>query len=98
MSVERLLQIIVAPHISEKTSLGTEKRNQYVFKVLTSATKPEIKQAVESLFNTKVEEVRVLNVKPKVKRFKNIEGTRKKWKKAYVTLQKGQQIDLLGNQ
>jgi large subunit ribosomal protein L23 len=98
MSVEKLLQIIVAPHISEKTSTAMEKRNQYVFKVLPVATKIEIKHAIESLFNTKVAKVRVLNVRPKTKRFRNVEGTRKKWKKAYVTLQPGQQIDLLGGQ
>ena len=96
MSVEKLLQVIVSPHVSEKTSIGSEKRNEYVFNVLPSANKIEIKHAVESLFNIKVKNVRVLNVKPKTKNFRNIQGTRKKWKKAYVSLQPGQQIDLVG--
>ena len=96
MSAERLLQIIVAPHVSEKTTRATEKNNVYVFKVATTATKPEVKKAVEHLFNTKVEDVRVVNVKPKTRRFRGIEGMKKKWKKAYVTLVEGQKIDLLG--
>jgi large subunit ribosomal protein L23 len=95
MSAERLLQVIIAPHVSEKTARAAEKQNVYVFKVATFATKPEIKKAVEQLFKTKVEGVRVLNVKPKTRRFRGVEGTKKKWKKAYVTLPQGQQIDLL---
>lgn len=93
---ERLLQVLVAPHVSEKTTRNTEKTNTFVFKVAPYATKPEIKQAVEHLFNTKVDAVRIVNVKTKVRRFKGIEGVKKKWKKAYVTLKEGQQIDLLG--
>ncbi len=95
MSAERLLQVIVAPHISEKTARIAEKQNVYVFKVANSATKPQIKQAVEQLFKTKVEGVRVVNVKPKTRRFRGVEGTKKKWKKAYVTLPQGQQIDFV---
>lgn len=98
MSAERLLQILIAPHVSEKTTREAEKNNVYVFKVVTTATKPEIKQAVEQLFNTKVDEVRVLNVKPKTRRFRGIEGTKKKWKKAYITLCEGQKIELIGGQ
>ena|SRR5579872_638760 len=96
MSAEKLLEIIIAPHISEKTTKATEMNNVYAFKVATRAGKPEIKKAVELMFNTKVETVRVVNVKPKTRRFRGIEGQKKKWKKAYVTLVKGQQIDLHG--
>lgn len=95
MSAERLLQIIIAPHVSEKAARATEKANAYVFKVATYATKPEVKQAVQQLFNAKVSSVRLVNVKPKKKRFRGIEGVRKKWKKAYVTLQEGQKIEFL---
>ena len=59
---ERLLKIILSPHISEKATLGAEKNNEYVFQVIENATKPEIKDAVESLFNTKVKSVRIVNV------------------------------------
>jgi large subunit ribosomal protein L23 len=96
MSAERLLEIILAPHVSEKAARATEKNNVYTFKVACSAVKPEIKQAIEKLFNTKVERVRVVNVKPKTRRFRGVEGMKKKWKKAYVTLVEGQQIDLHG--
>lgn len=95
MSAERLLQIIVGPHVSEKTTRGTEQQNAYVFKVATRATKPEIKQAVEQLLKVKVDGVRVVNVKPKVKHFRGMAGTRKRWKKAYITIVEGQKIDLL---
>jgi large subunit ribosomal protein L23 len=94
MSAERLLEIIVAPHVSEKTTRATEKGNVYTFKVATTAAKPEIKQAIEQLFNTKVDTVRIVNVKPKTRRFRGVEGMKKKWKKAYVTLVEGQKIDL----
>lgn len=96
MSVERLLQVIVGPHVSEKTTRATEKHNVYTFKVATTATKPEVKQAVEKMFSIKVDAVRIVNVKPKTRRFRGVEGMKKKWKKAYVTLQEGQQLDLLG--
>jgi large subunit ribosomal protein L23 len=98
MNQERLLKIILSPHISEKATIIAEKNNQYVFKVLENATKPEIKDAIEFLFNTKVKSVRVVNVRPKQKMFKGHEGTRKGWKKAYVTLQPDQKIDIMGAQ
>lgn len=98
MSAERLLEIIVAPHVSEKTARATEKGNVYTFKVAPRAAKPEIKQAVEKLFNTKVEAVRIVNVRAKTRRFRGVEGLKKKWKKAYVTLAEGQKIDLHGDQ
>ncbi len=93
MKQERLLTIILSPHMSEKAAIGAEKRGEYVFEVASCATKPEVKKAVELLFKTKVAVVRVVNVKSKPKRFGSIQGRSKAWKKAYVTLEAGQQID-----
>ena len=92
---ERLHQIILAPVVSEKSTRAAEKSNQAVFKVLRDARKPEIKAAIEKLFNVKVEGVRTLNVKGKSKRFGAFSGVRSDWKKAYVTLAEGQEIDFL---
>jgi len=92
---ERLHRIIVAPVVSEKSSRVAEKQNQAVFRVLRDARKPEIKAAVGRMFNVKVEGVRTLNVKGKSKRFGRFEGVRSDWKKAYVTLAEGQEIDFL---
>lgn len=98
MNQERLLKIILSPHISEKSTIGAEKRNEYVFEVIDSASKPEVKDAVEHLFNTKVKSVRIVNVRPKKKLFRGLEGKRKGWKKAYVTLQTDQKLDIIGAQ
>jgi large subunit ribosomal protein L23 len=98
MNRERLLKVILSPHVSEKSTIGMEKRNEYVFQVIDCATKPEIKDAVEFLFNTKVKSVRVLNVKPKTRLFRGVEGKKKGWKKAYVTLQADQKLDVMGAQ
>jgi large subunit ribosomal protein L23 len=92
---ERLHKIILAPVVSEKSTRAAEKSNQAVFKVLRDARKPEIKAAIEKLFNVKVEGVRTLNVKGKSKRFGAFSGVRSDWKKAYVTLAEGQEIDFL---
>jgi len=96
MNQERLMKVLMAPHISEKSSVAADQSNQIVFKVATDATKPEIKQAVELLFDVKVDRVQVCNVKGKTKRFGAKMGRRSDWKKAYVTLQEGQEIDFLG--
>ena len=96
MNLERILQVLVMPHVSEKASLVAEANQQHVFKVLTTATKVEIKQAVEELFKVQVSQVRVLNVKGKAKRFGQREGNRSNWRKAYVTLAAGQNIDFAG--
>ncbi len=96
MNEERLMKVLMAPHISEKSTIAAEQSNQIVFKVATDATKPEIKKAVELLFDVKVDRVQVSNVKGKVKRFGAKMGRRNDWKKAYVTLQEGQEIDFLG--
>ncbi|MGH8539950.1 MAG: 50S ribosomal protein L23 [Stenotrophobium sp.] len=96
MNFERLHQIILTPVISEKATRVAEKRNQAVFKVLRDAQKPEIKEAVEKLFKVKVKSVETLNVKGKTKRFGQSVGKRSDWKKAYVTLAEGQEIDFAG--
>lgn len=98
MNQERLLKIILLPHVSEKSTISVEKRNSYVFEVIEDATKPEIKDAIEFLFNTKVKSVRIVNVRPKVKTFRGMEGKRQGWKKAYVTLQSDQKLDMMGAQ
>ena len=82
MNQERLMQVILAPVVSEKSTLVADKNEQVVFKVVTDATKPEVKAAVELLFNVKVDSVNILNVKGKVKRFGRFTGRRKEWKKA----------------
>lgn len=95
MNQERLLKILLAPHVSEKSNRVAEQYNQVVFKVARDATKPEIKGAVELLFNVKVKGVTVANVKGKRKRFGAIYGRRSDWKKAYVCLEAGHEIDFL---
>jgi large subunit ribosomal protein L23 len=96
MNEERLTKIILAPVLSEKSTLVGEKHNQVVFKVLSDANKREIKQAVEFLFNVKVSEVCTARIKGKRKRFGRYVGHRSDWKKAYVALQPGHEIDLMG--
>ncbi len=94
MNQERLLQIIRGPHISEKASIIAEDNNQVTFKVALDATKPEIKQAVESLFDVQVKDVQVMKVKGKTKRTARGKlRSRSDWKKAYVRLEQGQEID-----
>lgn len=95
MNEERLLKILLAPHMSEKSNRLTERYNQVAFKVTRDATKPEIKDAVELLFKVKVTGVTVLNVKGKRKRFGALAGRRSDWKKAYVSLEAGHEIDFV---
>jgi large subunit ribosomal protein L23 len=94
MSNIKLLSVIRAPLVSEKTA-RLQESNQYVFEVASTATKADVKSAVESLFNVKVEGVNVLNVKGKNKNFRNRAGTRGDWRKAYVRLADGQSIDVM---
>ncbi|MCL2656409.1 MAG: 50S ribosomal protein L23 [Betaproteobacteria bacterium] len=94
-SQERLYQVLLAPQISEKATYVAEKNEQVIFKVATDATKPEIKAAVELLFKVQVESVQVSNVKGKVKRFGRAMGRRKSWKKAFVSLKPGQEINFV---
>lgn len=86
---ERLMQILLAPQVSEKSTFVGEKNNQYVFRVLADATKPEIRAAVELMFKAKVKSVQITNVKGKDKRFGRFVGRRSGWKKAYVSLMPG---------
>jgi large subunit ribosomal protein L23 len=95
MNQERLMQVLLAPQISEKATYVADKHEQVVFRVATDATKPEIKAAVELLFKVEVEGVQVANVKGKVKRFKGTTGRRKGWKKAFVSLKPGQEINFV---
>jgi large subunit ribosomal protein L23 len=98
MNDERLMRVLVAPHISEKSARVADSSNQVVFRVLPDACKPEIKRAVEKLFNVEVEHVRTASVKGKVKRFQRTPGRRSNWKKAYVRLKPGHDIDFLGGE
>lgn len=93
---ERIMKVLLAPHVTEKGAIAAESSNQYVFQVIPDATKPEIKQAVETLFEVEVDNVTVLNSKGKTKRFGAGVGRRKDWKKAYVRLKEGQTIDFTG--
>jgi large subunit ribosomal protein L23 len=93
---ERLMTVLLGPHVSEKTTRVAEKNNQICFKVRRDSTKKEISQAVEMMFEVKVDSVQVTNVRGKVKRFGQTTGKRADWKKAYVTLAEGHDIDFLG--
>ncbi len=95
MNQERLFTVLVEPHFSEKISIQGESSNQYGFKVAPDASKAEIKEAVETLFSVKVEKVSTLNVKGKAKR--NARGVSRKrtWKKAYVRVAAGQELDFM---
>ena len=96
MNEERLMTVLLGPHVSEKTALSADRNNQHVFKVLPSAKKTEIKQAVEKLFEVKVAAVNTVNMKGKKKRFGMRHGKRSDWKKAIVTLEQGHDIDFGG--
>jgi large subunit ribosomal protein L23 len=94
MSSEKILGVLRAPHISEKTT-RLQESNQYVFEIATGATKADVKAAVEELFSVKVERVNVVNVKGKTKAFRFRSGRRGDWRKAYVRLADGQSIDVM---
>ena len=93
MNQERIFQVLEGPHVSEKAAVVADMNNQYVFRVAIDATKAEIRKAVEQLFKVKVDNVCTLRVKGKVKRNKNGLSAKSTWKKAYVRLQQGQDID-----
>ncbi|NCA88319.1 MAG: 50S ribosomal protein L23 [Gammaproteobacteria bacterium] len=97
MNQERLLKVLLSPVVSEKATLAAEHHGQYAFRVVPDANKQEIGKAVESLFDVRVEQVQILNVKGKTKRFGQRLGRRKDWRKAYVRLAAGQSIDFGGN-
>ena len=94
---ERLMTILLGPHVSEKTTNVADKANQFVFKVRRDSTKPEIGRAVEMLFEVNVLNVQIVNCRGKIKKFGKDYGRRQDWKKAYVTLEAGQNIDFVGN-
>ena len=96
MNQERMYQVLLVPHVSEKSTLLADENNQHVFKVATDASRIEVKQAVEELFKVKVEKVRILNVKGKNKRFGGRMGKRSDMRKAYVTLKPDNDIDFAG--
>lgn len=93
MSTERLMKVLMSPLMTEKSTRIADSARQYAFKVVKDASKPEIKAAVELLFNVKVENVRVINTQGKAKRHGAMMGRRSDWKKAYVKLTSGQDID-----
>jgi large subunit ribosomal protein L23 len=98
MNQERLSNVLLGPRVSEKSTLVADKHKQFVFKVVGDANKDEVKRAVELMFEVQVAAVQVCNVKGKSKTFKSRSGNRKGWKKAYVKLKPGFDIDFLGTQ
>jgi large subunit ribosomal protein L23 len=96
MSKERLMNVLIQPHVSEKSATVAEKANQYVFRVIDDATKQDVKKAVELMFEVKVMDVNLLNRPGKTRRFRNMPGKRSGFKKAYVRLAAGQTIDFTG--
>lgn len=95
MNQQRLMQVLLAPQVSEKATYVADKQNQVIFRVASDATKPEVKAAVELLFKVVVDSVQITNVKGKQKKFGRFMGRRKDWKKAYVCLKSGQEINFV---
>ncbi len=93
MKREQLMTVLLAPHVTEKTSLAMQNSNQYVFRVRREATKTDIRKAVELMFEVKVRGVQVVNEPGKMRRFGRMTGRTQDWKKAYVRLAEGQTID-----
>ena len=93
MNREQLMSVLIAPHVTEKTSLAMQNHNQYTFRVRREATKTDVKKAVELMFDVKVAGVQVVNEPGKQRRFGRIAGRTQDWKKAYVSLTPGQSID-----
>ena len=90
---DRLMNVVLAPVVSEKSTFVADKNRQYVFRVADRATKPEIKAAVELMFKVQVNQVQTANIKGKEKRFGRFIGRRRSWKKAFVSLKPGQEIN-----
>ena len=95
---ERLMQVLLGPHVSEKSTAVADSSNQVVFKVRIDANKKQIRQAVEALFDVKVERVSTVRVAGKAKRFGAMLGQRRAWKKAYVRLAPGSDLDFVGGE
>ena len=96
MNQERLMKVLLAPIVSEKSTRLADAHRQFAFKVMTDASKPEVRKAVELMFDVKVEHVQMANMRGKTKRFGQSMGKRADWKKAYVTLAEGHDIDFMG--
>ncbi|MGD2112327.1 MAG: 50S ribosomal protein L23 [Gammaproteobacteria bacterium] len=96
MNREQLMKVLLAPIVSEKSTRLSDANRQFIFKVLPGASKPDIRKAVELMFEVKVDSVQVSNVRGKVKRHGATIGRRADWKKAYVTLAEGHDIDFMG--
>ena len=96
MNENRMYQVLLSPHISEKSAMAAEMAGRHTFKVAQDASKLEIKRAVEKLFSVKVESVQVLNVKGKTKRFGAVMGRQNDWKKAVVKLREGDDLNFVG--
>jgi large subunit ribosomal protein L23 len=90
---EQLMNVLIAPHVTEKTSLAMQNNNQYTFRVKRNATKTDVRQAVELMFEVKVKGVQIVNEPGKTRRFGRLVGRTQDWKKAYVSLVQGQTID-----
>ena len=93
MNREQLMSVLIAPHVTEKTSLAMQNHNQYTFRVRREASKTDIRKAIELMFDVKVTGVQVVNEPGKVRRFGRTVGRTQDWKKAYVSLAAGQTID-----
>ena len=96
MNQERLMKVLIAPIVSEKSTRVADSHRQFVFKVVKDANKPDVRKAVELMFDVKVDAVQIANVRGKTKRFGQSFGKRSDWKKAYVTLAEGHDIDFMG--
>jgi len=96
MNDQRLYQVLLAPHVSEKTAIAAEMEGRHTFRVANDASKLEVRKAVEKLFEVNVKSVQIVNVRGKTKRFGSAEGKRSDWKKAIVRLSEGQDIDFMG--
>ena len=96
MNDQRLYQVLLAPHISEKTATASEMEGRHTFRLARDASKLEVRKAVEKLFDVSVRSVQIINVRGKTKRFGQSEGKRSDWKKAIVRLAEGQDIDFMG--
>ena len=96
MNQERIMKVLIAPVVSEKSTRLADANRQFVFKVVKDASKPEVRKAVELMFDVKVDAVQITNVKGKIKRSGSRLGKRSDWKKAFVTLAEGHDINFMG--
>ena len=96
MNQERIMKVLISPVVSEKSTRLADKHRQFVFKVVKDASKPEVRKAVELMFDVKVDAVQITNVKGKIKRSGSRLGKRSDWKKAFVTLAEGHDINYMG--